>query len=152
MSSAARILVIDDDQEILKTFSAVLKETGYEVDTAKSGREAIEKSEASFYNLALIDIRLPDMDGTKLLTALAETTPKMVKIIVTGYPSLQNAVQALNEGADGYVIKPSRTEELLKTIREHLRKQADAKQYGEQKIKEFIETRSKELDAHKNSA
>jgi two-component system response regulator PilR (NtrC family) len=146
MSGSARILVIDDDQEILKTFSAVLKETGYVVDTAESGREAIEKSEANFYNLALIDIRLPDMEGTRLLTALRETTPKMIKIIVTGYPSLQNAVEAVNEGADGYIIKPAKTEMLLETIREHLRRQQEAKQYGEQKIKEFIETRVGELD------
>ena len=146
MSGSARILVIDDDQEILKTFSAVLKETGYVVDTAESGREAIEKSEANFYNLALIDIRLPDMEGTRLLTALRETTPKMIKIIVTGYPSLQNAVEAVNKGADGYIIKPAKAEELLNTIREHLRKQQEAKQYGEQKIKEFIETRVGELD------
>lgn len=146
MSGSARILVIDDDQEILKTFSAVLRETGYVVDTAESGREAIEKSAANFYNLALIDIRLPDMEGMRLLTALRETTPKMIKIIVTGYPSLQNAVDAVNKGADGYVIKPAKAEELLNTIREHLRKQQEAKQYGEQKIKEFIETRVGELD------
>ena len=84
MSSPARILVIDDDREILKTFSAALKGLGYVVETAETGRDAIEKAKANFYNLALIDIRLPDMEGIELLTALAETTPKMVKIIVTG--------------------------------------------------------------------
>jgi DNA-binding NtrC family response regulator len=150
MSDSARILLVDDDQAILKTFSAVLEEAGYLVDTAETGRDAIEKSNANFYNLALIDIRLPDMEGTRLLTALRETTPKMIKIIVTGYPSLQNAVEAVNKGADGYVIKPSKTEELLNTIRENLRKQQEAKQYGEQKIREFIETRTKELDTQEN--
>jgi DNA-binding NtrC family response regulator len=145
MSDAARILIVDDDHEILKTFSAVLREAGYVVDTAESGREAIEKSNRNFYNLTLIDIRLPDMEGTQLLTALKQTTPKMVKIIVTGYPSLQNAVKAINKGADGYIIKPAKTEDLLSTIREHLRKQLEAKQYGEQKMKEFVEMRAEEL-------
>ena len=145
MSDAARILIVDDDHEILKTFSAVLREAGYLVGTAESGREAIEKSNRNFYNLTLIDIRLPDMEGTQLLTALKQTTPKMVKIIVTGYPSLQNAVKAINKGADGYIIKPAKTEDLLSTIREHLRKQLEAKQYGEQKMKEFVEMRTEEL-------
>ena len=145
MSDAARILIVDDDHEILKTFSAVLREAGYVVGTAESGREAIEKSNRNFYNLTLIDIRLPDMEGTQLLTALKQTTPKMVKIIVTGYPSLQNAVKAINKGADGYIIKPAKTEDLLSTIREHLRKQLEAKQYGEQKMKEFVEMRTEEL-------
>jgi len=145
MSNSARILVIDDDQEILSTFSAVLKDAGYEVDTAEDGRDAIEKSNANFYNLALIDIRLPDIEGTKLLTALRETTPKMIKIIVTGYPSLQNAVEAVNKGADGYIIKPAKMEELLSTIEEHLRKQQEAREYGKKKVEEFVNTRVNEL-------
>ncbi|MFI5450082.1 MAG: response regulator [Candidatus Bathyarchaeia archaeon] len=146
MSNSARILIVDDDREILKTFSTLLKDAGYMVDTAETGRDAIEKSKDNFYNVALIDIRLPDMEGTKLLTALKETAPKMIKIIVTGYPSLQNAVQAVNKGADRYIIKPAKTEVLLDTIREHLLRQQEAKRYGERKISEFLETRVRELD------
>jgi YesN/AraC family two-component response regulator len=116
------------------------------VDTAESGKSAIEKSNANFYNLAIIDIRLPDMEGTELLTATGETTPKTIKIILTGYPSLQNAVEAVNRGADGYVIKPVQTEHLLNMIGEHLRKQEAARQYSELKVKEYVETRSKELE------
>lgn len=142
--SEARILVIDDDESIRKSFSAALEGAGYAVDIAENGKEAIQKAEANFYNLALIDIRLPDMEGTQLLTAMKETTPKMVKIIVTGYPSLQNAVEAVNKGADGYIIKPAKMNELLKTVSEHLKKQREAKEYSEGKIQEFIETRIKE--------
>jgi len=89
MAESARILVVDDDESIRKVLATILEENGYIVDTAENGKEAIEKSNTKFYNLALIDIRLPDMEGTKLLTTIRETTPKMVKIIVTGYPSLQ---------------------------------------------------------------
>ena len=147
MSDAARILIVDDDHEILTTFSAMLRGEGYVVDTAENGRSAIEKCNADFYNLALIDIRLPDMEGTQLLTALKETTPKMVKIIVTGYPSLENAVEAVNKGADGYIIKPAQSNDLLQRLKEQLRKQQAEKEYGEQKIKGYIETRQKELDS-----
>ena len=147
MNGAARILIVDDDHEILKTFSAVLRGAGYVVDTAEDGRSAIEKCYADFYNLVLIDIRLPDMEGTQLLTALKETTPKMVKIIVTGYPSLQNAVEAVNRGADGYLIKPAHSNDLLQMVKEQLRKQQEEREYGEQKIKGYIEARQRELDS-----
>jgi len=145
LGGQATILIVDDNKSIRKTLAAILEEEGYTVDTAENAKEGIEKSNAKFYNLALIDIRLPDMEGTKLLTAIKETTPKMVKIIVTGYPSLQNAVEAVNNGADGYVFKPVDAENLLKTIKYHLEKQQEAKKYSERKVAEFIETRAKEL-------
>lgn len=119
---------------------------GYVVDAVKNGKEAIRKSETKFYNLALIDIRLPDMEGTKLLTAMKETTPKMVKIIITGYPSLQNAIEAVNKGADAYVVKPLNMDSVLRAIKEHLKKQQEAKEYSQEKVTEFIETRVKELE------
>lgn len=146
MSEPARIIVIDDDENIRRVLVTALEEEGYVVDTAQSGGQAIQKSNTNFYNLALIDIRLPDMEGIKLLTEMKETTPKMVKIIVTGYPGLQNAIEAVNRGADGYVVKPFKTEDLLKTVREHLKKQQEAKRYSQEKVKEFIETRAKEFE------
>jgi DNA-binding NtrC family response regulator len=152
LGERARILVIDDDESIRKTITSILEEKGYTVDAAENGKEAIRKSKARFYNLALIDIRLPDMEGTKLLTAMRETVPKMVKIIVTGYPSLHNAVEAVNKGADAYVLKPFNVEKTLKIIEEQLEKQKGARKYSEQKISEFIETRVKELEEQKTAA
>ena len=149
MNGHARILVIDDDENIRKIMELTLKAKGYVVDTAGSGREAIEKSNANFYNLALVDIRLPDMEGTALLSALKETTPKMVKIIVTGYPSLKNAVEAVNKGADGYIIKPFDTDKLLTLVQQHLKKQSEMKEYGQEKVAQFVETRFKELESEK---
>lgn len=145
MGVLAKILVVDDDKSIRETLAAILEEEGYAVDTAENAREAIEKTNNGFYNLALVDIRLPDMDGTRLIACIKETTPKMVKIIVTGFPSLQNAVEAVNNNADAYVFKPVNIEELLKTIRLHLEKQQKSRKYSEQKVAEFIETRAKEL-------
>ncbi|HEY4675028.1 MAG TPA: response regulator [Candidatus Bathyarchaeia archaeon] len=150
MGENARILVVDDDESIRKTIATILEDEGYIVETAENGKEAIEKTNAKFFNLALIDIRLPDTEGTKLLTAMRETTPKMVKIIVTGYPAMQNAVEAVNKGADGYVLKPVDIDSLLKTIKEHLKRQQEAQKYSEQKVTEFIETRARELEVKSN--
>jgi DNA-binding NtrC family response regulator len=146
MRERARILVVDDDETIRKVLKAILKEKGYIVDTAESGKLAVEKTRVNFYNLALIDIRLRDMEGTELLTTMRETIPKMRKIIITGYPSLQNAVEAVNKGADAYVMKPFEMEKVFETIAEQLKKQEEEKKYSQQKVTEFIETRIKELE------
>jgi DNA-binding NtrC family response regulator len=95
--------------------------------------------------MALIDIKLPDMDGTELLTRMRGTVPKVRKIIITGYPSMQNAVDAVNKHADAYLIKPLDIEKMLKTIREQLKKQEEEKSYDQVKVAEFIETRCKEI-------
>jgi len=145
MSESARILVIDDEEGIRRTISMTLKREGYVVDTAENGKQAIERSKANFYNLALIDVRLPDVEGTDLLTALEETTPKMVKIILTGFPELQNAVKAINKGVNAYLIKPLNPSELLTVIKANLDKQKQEKEYSQQKVAEFVETRFKEL-------
>jgi len=142
-----RILVVEDDQTVKKTFKEILEKEGYTVETAENGEEAIEKSNINIYNLALVDIRLPDMEGTKLLTMMRETTPKMRKIIITGYPSLENAIEAVNKGADGYIVKPVLDmKELINKVKEHLKKQQEERKYGEEKVKEFIETRARELE------
>ncbi len=149
MGERARILIVDDDESIRKTLKAILEEVGHEVDTAPNGRQATRKSKTRFYNLALIDIRLPDMEGTTLLTKIGNTTPKMRKIIITGYPSLQNAVEALNRGADAYIVKPFDLTEVLQTIRKQLRQQEEEAKYSQGKVAEFIETRVRELEEEK---
>ena len=146
MGERARILVVDDDESVRKVLKTILEEEGHVVDTAQNGKEAIKKSNAKFYNLALMDIRLPNMEGTKLLTAMKETTPKMVKIIITGYPSLENAIEAVNKGADAYILKPFNMDKVLKEVREYLKKQEEAKKYSQERVTEFIETRVKELE------
>ncbi len=146
MGEHTRVLVVDDDESIRKTLAAILEEEAHAVDTAANGREAIRKSKTRAYNLALIDIRLPDMEGTTLLTKMADTTPRMRKIIITGYPSLQNAMDALNRGADAYILKPFDLTKVLQTINEQLKKQEEEVNYSQNKVAEFIETRVKELE------
>jgi DNA-binding NtrC family response regulator len=143
----ARILVVDDDEGIRKTLSAILLDEGYEVDTAESGKEAILKSNAEFYNLALIDVRLLDMEGTELLTRIKDTVPRMRKIIITGYPTVHNAMEAVNRNADAYLLKPFDMGKLLFVIKDQLRKQKEEMDFSQDRITDFIETRVRELEA-----
>jgi DNA-binding NtrC family response regulator len=145
LKERARILIVDDDESVARTFKAILEENGYIVDTTDCGREAIEKTNKKFYNAVFIDIRLPDMEGIELLTAIKETTPKMVKIVITGYPALQNAIEAVNKGADAYVLKPPKMSEVLNTLKESLQKQQEEKRLSEEKVADFIQKRAKEI-------
>ncbi len=137
----AYVLVVDDDKGIVETFKTILEQNGYKVDTAQSGREAIEKSKKNYYDLALLDIKLPDMEGTQLLLEMRDTFPKMVKIMITGYASLQNAVDSLNYGAHAYIMKPIKPDELLKVVEKKLEEKREAEKITEEKVVKWIETR-----------
>lgn len=119
--SKKKIIVIDDDKSILRTFTRILQKVGYEIDVAETGKEAMEKVEGRQYDLALVDIRLPDMDGTELLARLKKQLQNTVKIMITGFPSLETGVKALDEGADAYLVKPVKPQELLALLDEKLK-------------------------------
>src|SRR3972149_6735542 len=140
------ILTGEDEKAILKSLKDILQSEGYSVDTAENGREAIQKSKEKFFNMALLDIKLPDMEGTKLLTLMHEALPKMMKIMVTGYPSLENAVEALNLGADAYVMKPIKPEKLLALIKEKLEEQSQLEKMTEGKVTKWIEKRACKIE------
>ena len=137
---------MEDDKNSLKTLKDMLQSKGYSVDTAENGHEAMRKTEARFFNLALLDIKLPDMEGTKLLTTMHGNMPRMVKIMVTGYPSLENAVEALNLGADAYVVKPVKPKNLLLVIEEKLEQQRLTEKMTEDKVTEWIKARVRKLE------
>jgi two-component system response regulator HydG len=141
------ILIVEDDANIRKTLSSILQQKGYKTDAAKDGQEAIQKSKTKFFNMVLLDIKLPDMEGTKLLTTMHKDQPKMMKIMITGYPSLENAVEALNLGADAYIIKPVKPEKLLALIKEKLDEQSQAEKMTEEKVTEWVKTRVRKLEA-----
>jgi DNA-binding NtrC family response regulator len=151
MVQNARILVVDDDEVLRNTLAILLEQEGYTVDKVKNGQEAIAKSQSDFYNLAIVDWRLPDFEGTKLLAALKETVPKMAKIMLTGYPSMDNAVAAVNNRADAFFMKPVDFETLAIRIKELLTEQEEENNYSEAKVAEFIETRTKYVIENKTN-
>lgn len=115
------ILIVDDDKYILNIFSRILQKQGYNVDTVETGQEAIEKLDTQEYNLALIDVKLPDTNGTDLLAKIHTTKPEMIKIAITGFPSLEDATKVMDQGATAYLVKPVKSEELVKIIAEKLK-------------------------------
>ncbi|MDP2931993.1 MAG: ATP-binding protein [Chloroflexota bacterium] len=123
MKEKESILVVDDDPGFLQVAKAILQAKGYEVATAPSAAGALSKTGERFYNVAILDISLPDMDGTELLSTLLKAHPDMMAIMLTGYSSVQNTVQSLNRGAFAYLEKPVEPERLLSVITRGLEKQ-----------------------------
>jgi len=123
MGRKESILIVDDDESTSRTLSFIFRERGYETKTAGTGREALEKTHRRFFNVALLDIKLPDIDGVKLLAPLKKIHPDMVVVMITAYASLETAMQALNEGASAYITKPLNVDAVLATVAEAIEKQ-----------------------------
>lgn len=112
----AKILIVDDDKSILSSISLILEINGYSVDTADTAGEALEKLRNQHYDLALIDVILPDMKGTDLLTKAKQELKQTIKFIITGYPSGEIGAKAREGGADAFILKPVKMSELLSVI------------------------------------
>jgi len=135
------ILIVDDDQSTSKTLTLIFRKKGYETETAGTGKEAMEKTRGRFFNLALLDIKLPDMDGVELVTRLKEIHPDMVVMMITAYASVDTAVHTLIQGASAYITKPVNMDELLATTESVLEKQRliEEKRRAEEALKESKE-------------
>jgi two-component system response regulator GlrR len=114
------VLIVDDDKAVLKVFGKILQKKGHKVDTAETGSEALKKIEAEQYDMALIDVRLQDMNGLDLLNRIQTCAPNMTKIVLTGYPSDEDRATALERGADEYLAKPIKSEKLIEIVESKL--------------------------------
>jgi FixJ family two-component response regulator len=141
----ATILIVDDDEIIRETLGEVLGSKGYLIETAETAKEAMEKSRTRTFNLALLDIKLPDMEGTELLKKMHTVTPKMMKVMMTSHGTLKNAMDSLNFGADAYLLKPINEKELIKTVEEKVREQYVAESMSEDEVAKWIHTRLQKL-------
>lgn len=119
-ANGSRILIVDDDRIILSILTKFLQKAGYQTDAAETSREALEKVKNQYYDVAIMDIKLPDMEGTDLLLIMNRTSPRTTKIMMTGFASKENRDRSLNRGADAYLIKPIAPQQLLSTIKEKL--------------------------------
>jgi two-component system, cell cycle sensor histidine kinase and response regulator CckA len=123
MENIATILVVDDDEGMRQTLELILKRENYQVITAEVGDAALVLAQTQSFNVALLDIRLPDMTGTNLLAQLKQLQPEMEVMLITGYATLESAMQAVIAGAYHYFIKPLNMDEVLGKIKEILAKQ-----------------------------
>lgn len=111
-----RILLVDDNANVLTVLSDFLKTTGYAVCEAKDAQGAMRMVKEELADLALIDLRMPEMNGINLMLSLRKTKSHLPVIIYSGYPSMDTAIEALKKGADDYVTKPFFLEELKASI------------------------------------
>jgi two-component system sensor histidine kinase/response regulator len=123
MPPAPKILVTDDDLATLKTLSANLEDMGYRVDTASNGQKALELIRKQGFNIVIADIKLPDISGLEILETAKELNPETAVIMITGHASIETAVNAINEGAYAYILKPVAMSELETTLNNALREQ-----------------------------
>lgn len=118
--ASENILIIDDSPEILTQFCNFLKEEGFEVETASDGQAGIAKIEKRFYDLIVTDLKMPGLDGMQVLKYVQENSPDSICIILTGYGTVKNAVEAIKLGAFDYLTKPIKLDEILITLRRAL--------------------------------
>ena len=109
----AHILVVDDEGAIRYSISKTLQRLGYQVHTAETGEEALEMMQRQEYDVVLTDIRMPGLTGVELLARIKEEAPDAVVILLTGYASLETAIESLRLGAHDYLVKPSSSQDIL---------------------------------------
>ena len=120
MKRRSRILVVDDNAAFLSNLEEILQDEGYEVLPAATGSAAIDKARPGF-DVALVDLRLPDGSGTTLAARLKEASPQGEIVLLTGFATMETAIAAVRAGAFAYLVKPCATPDLLLTIEQALR-------------------------------
>jgi DNA-binding NtrC family response regulator len=120
MDKQASLLVVDDENVVRESLGKWFEEEGYVVETATSAREALLKMARQRWDLALLDIKMPGMDGLELHRKIREVDGETIVIIMTGYASVETAVQALKDGAYDYITKPFDPDDLARLVRKAL--------------------------------
>ena len=139
-----RLLIVDDDPIVRDSLGQWFDSEGYLVETVSSGREALERMEKDRWDLALLDIKMPGMDGIELQAKMHAADPELPLIIMTGYASVETAVKALKAGAYDYITKPFDPDELIHLINkalEHRRARREVVRLRENLQEVFPQTR-----------
>ena len=118
-----RLFVVDDDPFMIELLSESLSEAGYDVTSAQNGADALHSINTHEFEVAIVDLSLPDTDGMDLIRQIADVAPDAQILIMTGYPSLDSAIQALQEGAQDYIVKPFKVPEMLAAVGRALKNQ-----------------------------
>ena len=117
MEPKVNILIVDDEEIVRESLSSWLEEDGYEVAAAENGFRALERLPEKDWNLAMVDLKMPGMDGIQLMDEIRKIKPETIVIIMTAYATVDTAVQAMKKGAYDYIVKPFNPEDLSLTIR-----------------------------------
>jgi DNA-binding NtrC family response regulator len=112
---------MEDEMNVAKGLEMVMREEGYEVDLADTGQGALDKFRASEFDLLVADLRLPDMDGMDVVQHVREKRPRTNVVIITGYPSVSSAVEAVRMGVSDYLRKPFTEDEFKTAVKSALK-------------------------------
>jgi two-component system response regulator PilR (NtrC family) len=112
MKKIGRIMVVDDEENIREVLLNYLETLGYEVLTAGDGADALSKFEVGAFDLIISDLLMPNIDGLELLRKVREKDRDVVFLMITGYPSIETAVEAIKKGAYDYITKPFHMEDV----------------------------------------
>lgn len=138
MSDKARILVVDDEPVVCRNCFKILTEAGYGVETLQSSRAALERVKEELFDIVIVDLKMPGIDGMELLRLIKETNPEIIIIMITGYSTVESAVEAMKSGAFDYIPKPFTPDELSIRVEKALEKRSlvQENRYLRQELKE----------------
>lgn len=134
----ARILVVDDEDSVRNSLEEILRLEGYEVTAAESGEAALAALQNEAFDLVLLDLKMPHLDGGEVLRTAARSAPDTKVILLTGHGSLESAIEALRQGAHDYILKPAPSSEILSSIARALARRAE--QHHRRLLLEQIDT------------
>lgn len=140
--SEGRVLLVDDEEEYLETMAERMEARGLNVTIAKDGKSALENAEGQTFDICMLDMQMPGMDGIETLQKLREKNPDLEVILVSGYGSIEKSVKAMKLGAKDFVQKPADIEELVaKAKKAHNARLLLVEARNEEKIRKILNER-----------
>ncbi len=137
-----RVLLVDDEEEFVETLGERLEVRGFDVTTALSGAEALERIQEREIDLVILDVQMPGLDGVEALRQIKQRKPLVEVIMLTGHGTVQTAIDGMKLGAFDFLLKPTETEELVEKIRRaYSRKAEQDRRIQEAEISEIVKRR-----------
>jgi DNA-binding response OmpR family regulator len=149
MSQAAQILIVDDESSIRLTLSALLKRAGFDVTSAENGPEAVALLERQAFELMLVDLKMPGMDGMQVVAAARRRQPDLAIIVLTGHGSLETAVEGLHQGVFDYLLKTTEPAQVIERVKAGLH--ARTQRMRERTLLDVVGTAVQELRGGQNT-
>jgi DNA-binding response OmpR family regulator len=143
MSQSGRILIVDDEASIRLTLSALLERAGYEVTSAENGEEAVVVLERQVFELLLVDLKMPGMDGMQVVIAARQRQPDIAVIVLTGHGSLDTAIEGLHQGIFDYLLKTTEPAQVIERVKAGLA--ARAQQLRQRTLIDVVGAAAQEL-------
>jgi DNA-binding NtrC family response regulator len=142
MAVKIRVLLVDDEEEFVETLGERLEVRGFDVTTASSGAEALERIQEREIDLVVLDVQMPGLDGVEALRQIRQLKPLIEVIMLTGHATVQTAIDGMKLGAFDFLLKPTETEELVEKIRRaYSRKAEQDRRIQEAEISEIVKRR-----------